>query len=94
MKRANLSLLPATAATLLVASLATAPALADDRPVTAEERANLERVLAAENCSGGEFEFDIDDNKFEIEKALCSDGQLWEFDLDSNYNIIKKKLDD
>ena len=32
-----------------------------------------------------------DDNKFEIDKATCSDGANWDFDLDSSYKVIKKE---
>ena len=64
-----------------------------DRPVTAEERAELEKALAAAGCKGGEMEFDTDDNKFEVDKTTCADGKLWDYDFDTSYKVIKKELE-
>lgn len=70
--------------------LAASPALAD-RPVSPEEKTAIQHVLAAEGCVGGKMEFDSDDNKFEIDKTICSDGAQWNYNLDSSYNVIKKE---
>ena len=63
-----------------------------DRKVTAEERASIDKALAAVGCKCGKFEFD-DDGKFEVEGAICDDGKEYEIDLDKSFNIIQKKLD-
>lgn len=78
---------------LLVSAITSATVYADDRPATPEERAALEKVMSQQGCTGGKFEFDTDDNKFEVENAVCADGKRYDFDLDISYNIIKKELD-
>ena len=45
------------------------PALAD-RQVTEDERAKLSAALQAEGCSGGKFELDEDDQRFEVDDAV------------------------
>ena len=65
-----------------------------DRPVTATERAEIVKVLSAEGCTGGEFEFDTDDNEFEVEDATCADGHEYDFELDLLYRITDKDRDD
>ena len=69
--------------------LAAAPALADDRPVTDDERAKL---VAAEGCSGRETEFD--DGHYEVDDAKCSDAREYELKFDSAFKLTSKKLDD
>lgn len=64
-----------------------------DRKVTAEERAAIDKALAGVGCKCGKYEFDDDDNKFEVEGAICDDGQEYEIDLDKSFNVIQKKLD-
>ena len=79
--------------TLIFAVSLAGPALAD-RKVTAEERAAIDKALAAEGCKGGKFEFDTDDDRFEIEGVICDDGKEYEFYLDKSFKITKKELDD
>jgi hypothetical protein len=69
-------------------------ASADDRPVTDDERAKLTAAVAAQGCSGGEMEFDIDDNHFEVDDARCSDGREYDLKFDTSFKLIKKELDD
>ncbi|MFG0286117.1 MAG: PepSY domain-containing protein [Phycisphaerales bacterium JB039] len=79
----------------LGAVLLVQPAQADDdRPVTSEERAAIEQVLAAEGCEGGRYEFDIDDNEYEVEDAICADGQRYDFELDTLFQITDRDRDD
>lgn len=66
-------------------------ALAADRPVTDEEKAKLDAALSAEGCTGGKLEFD--DGKFEVDDATCADGKKYDLDFDTNYKLIRKKLD-
>ena len=71
------------------------PALAEDRPVTDDERAKLTAAVAAEGCSGGKkMEFDIDENKFEVDDVTCRDGRKFELQFDTSFKLIVKKLDD
>lgn len=78
-----------------VAALAFAPAaFADDRPVTLEERAEIEAALQAEGfVSWGEIEFDIDDNYFEVDDAIHEDGAEYDLKLDVNFQIIDRDRD-
>jgi hypothetical protein len=83
--------------TLAVASIllaTTAPALAKDRPVTSGERSALTAAITAAGCSGGEMEFEIDENYFEVDNAKCSDGRRYELDFNVEYRLIKKELEE
>ena len=75
----------------IVALALTAPAMAD-RAITAEERAKLTAAVAAQQCTGGEMEFD--DGKFEVDDAKCSDGKTYTLDFDAQFQLVKKELDD
>jgi hypothetical protein len=68
-------------------------ASADDRPVTNDERAKLTAAVAAQGCSGGEMEFDIDDNHFEVDDARCNDGRKYDLKFDAAFGLIEKELD-
>ena len=67
-------------------------ARAEDRPVTAEERVQLVAALQAQGCSGGKME--LDDGKFEVDDAKCSDGRTYDLDFDTSFKLLKKKLED
>jgi hypothetical protein len=63
-----------------------------DRPVTPDERAAIERVLAAQGCKAGDDIGFIEDEKiFELDNVSCRDGNLWEYDIDASYNVIDKQ---
>ncbi|MDA4846694.1 hypothetical protein [Hoeflea poritis] len=64
-----------------------------ERPVTAQEQARIDAVLSAEGCTAGVAEFDYDDNRYEVDDAICG-GVRFEIDLDSDFNVLKKKRDD
>lgn len=81
--------LVAAAAFLALVAL---PAKAD-RPVTEAERARLGTAAAAQNCAGGEMEWDEDNREFEVD-ARCADGQTYELKFDADYTFKSKKLDD
>ena len=83
-----LRLLAATALSLLVWN----SALADDRPVTDDERAKLVAAMKAEGCSGGQMEFD--DGHYEVDDARCSDGRKYDLRFDRSFKLIEKELDD
>ena len=51
----------------------------------------IERVLASIGCQGGRFEFDTDDNEFEIENTVCADGKRHEVDLDLSFKIVGER---
>jgi hypothetical protein len=78
--------------TILAVGALTATIALADRPVTEEERAKLVAALQAEGCTGGKMEFD--DGKFEVDDARCADGKEYDIDFDTNFKMIKKKLDD
>ena len=76
-------------AVLAVSSL---PALAD-RQVTEDERAKLVAAVQAEGCSGGKFEFDDDDQQFEVDDAVCADGKKYDLKFDPQMKMKRKNLD-
>ena len=87
--------LAAAAVVLLATGPSQSAALAEDRPVTDDERAKLTAAVAAEGCSGGKkMEFDIDENKFEVDDVTCGDGRKFELQFDTSFKLIVKKLDD
>jgi len=70
------------------------PAMAKDRPVTEEERVKVVAAVAAESCEGGKMEYDVDDARFEVDDARCSDGRRYDLKFDTSFKLIKKKLAD
>jgi hypothetical protein len=81
--------------TLLVLAIMLWPVAAQsDRPVTAEERAAIVAALEAEGCSGGEYEYDDDDEgEFEVDDAQCADG-MYDFELSSDFRITDRDRED
>ena len=79
----------------LAMGMAATPALADDRPPTAEERAAIEQILTAEGFVGwDEIEFD-DDGYWEVDDARTSDGLQYDLKLaPETYEIIERDLED
>ena len=77
---------------IAVLALSTLPALAD-RQVTEDERAKLVAAAQAEGCSGGKFEFDDDDQQFEVDDAVCADGKKYDLKFDPQMKMKRKNLD-
>ena len=73
-------------------AVSTLPALAD-RQVTEDERAKLVAAVQAEGCSGGKFEFDDDDQQFEVDDAVCADGKKYDLKFDPQMKLKRKNLD-
>lgn len=71
-----------------------ASAHADDRPVTPEERRQIEDTLRREGFTRwGDVEFD--DGRFEVDDAVSADGRKYELKLSSvDFSILSRKLDD
>jgi len=64
-----------------------------DRDATPEERDKVVEALTAVGCpTVGEVE--LDGKYFEAEDVVCEDSKEYEFHLDKEFNITKKKLDD
>ena len=84
-----------TLALLTAMALFSFGAQADDDDVTDEQRAAIVAALEAIGCKGGEIELDDDgdDGAFEVEDAKCADGK-YDIELNKNFEIVKKKLDD
>jgi len=62
------------------------------RDATADERASIEKALAAQGCSGGVMNFDDDKNRFEVHDARC-DGRNMEIYLNSSFQITRMTRD-
>lgn len=79
----------------LATAFATVPARADDdRPVTPQERVQIENSLRqAGFVRWGDVEFD--DGRFEVDDAIASDGGKYDLELSSvDFSIIKRERDD
>jgi Peptidase propeptide and YPEB domain len=74
--------------------LATVPALAAERPVTDAEREKLVAAMKAQGCSGGKMEYDEDDRQFDVDEAVCADGQKYDLEFNTNFQLIKKTKSD
>jgi len=72
--------------------LAAGAAMADDRPLTDQEKASLTQAVTAQGCSGSKMKFD--DGKFEVDDATCADGKKYELVFDQEFKLIKKEQDD
>jgi hypothetical protein len=68
------------------------PSLAD-RSVTETERARLAAAVQSEGCSGGKFVFDEDDQQFEVDDAVCTDGKKYDLKFDMAMELKRKTLD-
>ncbi|MBC7282144.1 PepSY domain-containing protein [Hoeflea sp.] len=80
-------------AAILFAAL-TAPAFANDRAPTAEERASIEAALTAEGfTSWGEIELD-DDKVWDVDDAIHSDGKEYDLELDKTTFAITGRDED
>ena len=81
-----------SAAFLLIAF--TAPAFADDRAPTAEERAEIEAALTAEGfASWGEIELD-DSQVWDVDDAVHTDGKQYDLELDMTTFAITDRDED
>lgn len=86
------AVLVATLSLATVASLA--PARADDRPVTPEERRRIEATLRREGFTRwGEIEFD--DGRLEVDDAISADGRKDDLGQSrADFSILRRDLDD
>ncbi len=87
---------PLLAATLVLPAHAV---LAKDRPVTDQERTQLEAALKEAGCSGGKMEFDDDkgaahpNGKFEVDDSTCQEGKKYDLTFGPDYKLLTKKAD-
>jgi Peptidase propeptide and YPEB domain len=79
-------------ATAFLVVLSQAPAWSGRAVTEEEERMKLAAALTAEGCSGGEVKFDK--GKYEVEAAMCRDGQEYDLVFDANFNLLGRELDD
>ena len=86
------SVLAATVGAVFIGGLA--KARADDRPVTPEERRQIEATLRREGFTRwGGIEFD--DGHFEVDDAIAADGKKYDLELSSvDFTITSRDLDD
>ncbi|MCY6380555.1 hypothetical protein [Hoeflea prorocentri] len=59
-----------------------------DRPVTAEEHARINSVIAAFGCFATDIEFDDDDNRYEIDDADCGGRERYDMELNTSFEIV------
>lgn len=73
---------------------AAAPAFADDRPPTLDERVRIETALKNDGyTSWGEIELDEGDNVWEVDDAIDAQGKEWDLELDTQSFVIVKRDD-
>ncbi|MEJ2114821.1 MAG: PepSY domain-containing protein [Gammaproteobacteria bacterium] len=75
---------------LSVAALlfAAAPVRADEKP-TEEDHARIQARLAEMECEMDPADIEKDDDGFELENVICTDGQ-YEIEMNSGYEVVKK----
>jgi hypothetical protein len=61
---------------------------------TDTELAKLLAAIEAQGCSGGEVDWDEDDQQFDVEESVCADGRKYALKFDAGFKFIGKKLDD
>lgn len=69
---------------------------ADDRALTASERTRAERAAIAEVGGGTVTELEASDDRgeaYEVE-VRATDGRSWDLKLDSDFQVVRKSLDD
>ena len=69
---------------------------ADDRALTASERSRAERAALAEVGGGTVTELEASDDRgeaYEVE-VRGTDGRFWDLELDSDFQVVRKSLDD
>lgn len=79
----------------LAAALFLAPisgALADDRPPTPEEQAEIERVLRVEGFTRWD-DIELDDGVWEVDDAIGADGREYDLKLNQQFEIIEREQD-
>ncbi|MCP4316524.1 MAG: hypothetical protein GY789_11040 [Hyphomicrobiales bacterium] len=64
-----------------------------ERPVTDEERVQINETLAALGCSADLMEFDVDDRLYEVDGASCSDGHEYDIELEGEFRVVTKRRD-
>ena len=69
------------------------PAKADPAG-TYTELAKLLAAIEAQGCSGGEVDWDDDNQQFDVEESVCADGGKYALRFDAGFKFIGKKLDD
>ena len=80
----------------LAAAIVFAPAsyaLADDRAPTDEERAQIEQVLRGEGLTRWD-DIELDDDMWEVDDAVGSDGREYDLKLDQQFQIIQRDADE
>jgi len=83
--------LPRSAFALALLPLLSAPAFADDRAPTAEERTKIEAALKSAGFqSWGEIELD-DDRAWDVDDARHSDGKEYDLELDKTTLAVTKR---
>jgi hypothetical protein len=82
--------------TILAAALVTlaaAPAFAEDRPPTADERVRVEAALRADGYTAwGEIQLD-DGRAWKVDDAVDAEGREWNLDLEVGSLVISKRDD-
>jgi hypothetical protein len=82
------------AVTALGLVIAAAPASANDRPPTAEERAAIERSLRAQGYVSWD-DIELDDGRWEIHNARRASGRKFDLKLDPRtLRVIRRERDD
>ena len=72
-----------------------APVFAERAP-TLGETANVEDALEAVGCNSGYIDVDEKDGvvtKYTVEDAECSEGGLWDLELDPEFKVTKREAD-
>lgn len=60
-----------------------------DRPVNDAETAKLVSALTDQGCHGGKLS--RDDDAYEVDNAVCADGNVYDLEFGLDYQMIHKE---
>jgi len=87
-------IIPIIAVAGFAVSASIAPANADDRPPTADERVKIEGALKDAGFSTWKS-IELDDGRWEVDDAIGPDGKKYDVKLDvQSLAVVKRDLDD
>ncbi|MCY4207783.1 MAG: PepSY domain-containing protein [Roseovarius sp.] len=74
-----------------ILAFAAAPAFADE--IGVETVAQIEAMLAEMECQMDTDDIEVEDDGYELDDVICSDGNQYDIELDSDLNEIGRRAE-